>query len=229
MRHPWWLFDLDNTLHDASSAVFPYINQAMTHYVARRLDLSVEDASAVRHHYWQRYGATLLGLIKHHQINPYDFLYETHRFDDVSGKPLGDLANLVRGERGLRHLLNRLPGKKVLLTNAPKAYAKEVMHKLGIEKCFVAIHAVEDMRVHTRWRPKPDQLMIRRLLRRYSKSPRQAVLVDDTLGHLLAYERLGLKTVWFKRHVRAYTHQRGRLSLEVQSIHQLFNHWRKLL
>ena len=39
MRQPLWLFDLDNTLHDASSAIFPSINQAMTSYVARHLNL----------------------------------------------------------------------------------------------------------------------------------------------------------------------------------------------
>ena len=32
-----WLFDLDNTLHDASHAIFPAINRLMTAYVARVL------------------------------------------------------------------------------------------------------------------------------------------------------------------------------------------------
>jgi putative hydrolase of the HAD superfamily len=46
--HPLWLFDLDNTLHDASGAIFPYINHAMTNYVARHLKLSLDDASKIR-------------------------------------------------------------------------------------------------------------------------------------------------------------------------------------
>ena len=90
MRRPLWFFDLDNTLHDASSDIFPYINDAMTSFVARRLHLDREAASQVRNRYWQQYGATLLGLVKHHAIDPHEFLYETHRFDELSGSHLDD-------------------------------------------------------------------------------------------------------------------------------------------
>jgi FMN phosphatase YigB (HAD superfamily) len=71
-------------------------------------------------------------------------------------------------------------------------------------------------------------LMIKRLLNKYRCAPQRAILVDDTLGHLLEYSKLGIKTVWFKRHVRAYTQNRGSVSLEVQSIHHLFKSWQKL-
>jgi putative hydrolase of the HAD superfamily len=228
MRHPLWLFDLDNTLHDASSVIFPYINQSMTAYVARRLELSQQEAGQVREAYWRQYGATLLGLVRHHQINPHEFLRETHQFNEVSGQHLHDLAHIVSGEKSLRLILNRLPGKKVLLTNAPKAYAKKVMKELGIQGCFHAVEAIEDMVIHQKWRPKPDALMLRKVLQKYRVAPTQAILVDDTLGHLLEYSNLGLKTVWFKRHVRTHTHNRGRVSLEVQSIHQLFKRWQKI-
>ncbi len=228
MRHPLWLFDLDNTLHNASDAIFPYINQAMTSYVARRLNVDPAYASEIRNKYWKQYGATLLGLVKHHDIDPHEFLFETHRFDEQTGAHLEDLSDLVRGERGLRQILNRLPGRKILLTNAPYVYARKVTKELGIQGCFDAIEAIEDMEVHQQWRPKPDHLMIRKLLRKYRCAPQNAVLVDDTLGHLLEYSKIGIKTVWFKRHVRTYTHNRASLCLEVQSIHQLFNSWQKL-
>lgn len=227
MRPPLWLFDLDNTLHDASSHIFPYINQAMTAYVARQLQINSEQASQVRDSYWRRYGATLLGLVRHHQVNPHEFLKDTHRFDERTGQHLGDLADVVRGEKSLRKTLNRLPGRKILLTNAPRSYALKVMKELGLEKCFFAIEAVENMRVHNRWRPKPDQLMLRRVLKKYRAAPKRAVLVDDTLGHLLEYSKLGIRTVWFKRYIKAFTHKRSCISLEVQSINQLSKHWQR--
>lgn len=228
MRQPLWLFDLDNTLHDASSAIFPSINHAMTSYVARHLNLDPQAASQLRDHYWRMYGATLLGLVKHHGVDPHHFLHETHLFNEISGKHLQDLAGMVRGEKGLRQILNRLPGEKILLTNAPKSYALKVLKELGLIGCFKAIEAIEDMELHQQWRPKPDHLMFKRLLNKYRCAPQRAILVDDTLGHLLEYSKLGIKTVWFKRHVRAYTQNRGRISLEVQSIHHLFNSWQKL-
>ena len=63
-----WLFDLDNTLHNASHAAFRGIDRAMTDYIVRELEVSANDADGMRRHYWQRYGATLLGLVRHHGV-----------------------------------------------------------------------------------------------------------------------------------------------------------------
>ena len=63
-RAPTWLFDLDNTLHDASHAVFGPASAAMGVYIQQHLGLSEAEAGALRQSYWRRYGATLLGLLK---------------------------------------------------------------------------------------------------------------------------------------------------------------------
>jgi len=116
MPAPIWLFDLDNTLHNASHAIFPAINANMNAYMAKVLgeDGQPADAAivnAARLTYWKRYGATLLGMVKHHGVRMDDFLREAHLFDDLS--------SMIRAERGLAKLLKRLPGRKILLTNAP--------------------------------------------------------------------------------------------------------------
>ena len=74
-----WLFDLDNTLHDASHAAFGEIHVAMTDYMVRHLELPHDEAWALRQHYWKHYGATLLGLVRHHGVKTAHFLAETHR------------------------------------------------------------------------------------------------------------------------------------------------------
>src|SRR5215218_4218470 len=89
MSKPVWLFDLDNTLHNASHAIFPAINANMNAYMARVLgqgDTPADPATvnAARLAYWKRYGATLLGMVRHHQVKMDDFLREAHRFDDLS-------------------------------------------------------------------------------------------------------------------------------------------------
>src|SRR5512146_3193168 len=114
-RRPVWLFDLDNTLHDASPHIFPHINRSMTGYVAEALGLSPEEASRVRVDYWQRYGATLTGMVRHHGTDPRHFLWHTHQFPD--------LGRMVVFERGLAAMLRRLPGRKLLFSNAPAHYA----------------------------------------------------------------------------------------------------------
>ena len=59
---PVWLFDLDNTLHNASPHIFPHINRSMTRYLEQHLGLTLDEANALRMQYWHRYGATMLGL-----------------------------------------------------------------------------------------------------------------------------------------------------------------------
>jgi putative hydrolase of the HAD superfamily len=227
---PVWLFDLDNTLHDAGHAIFPHLNQSMTHYIAQHLALDHAAASALRMHYWQRYGATLLGLLRHHAIDANHFLHHTHQFDDLAG--------MVRAERGLRHLLARLPGRKVLLTNAPQHYAGQVMQHLGIDRHFQRSYAVEQMRLFGRYRPKPSRAMLRAIVRRERVRPQRCILVEDTLENLRSAKACGMATVWVTRLVRADAaglQQKNRpqnrphyVDLKIQSVSALSQRWRAL-
>lgn len=196
---PVWLFDLDNTLHDASHAIFPAISANMNTYIARVLGDGTTPATqaqvdAARLGYWKRYGATLLGMIRHHGVSAADFLHVTH--------DLGALDKLVRAEKGLGTLLRRLPGRKILLTNAPTRYSTDVMRHLGLSRHFAHHVAIEHMHVHRQLRPKPSGLMLRRLLRKHGVAARRCILVEDTLANLKSASRLGLRTVWVTQYLR---------------------------
>ena len=199
LRAPVWLFDLDNTLHDASYAIFPAISANMNIYIARVLGENGMPANqaavdAARLGYWKRYGATLLGMIRHHGVSAADFLHMTH--------DLGALDKLVRAEKGLGTLLRRLPGRKILLTNAPTRYSTDVMRHLGLSRHFAHNVAIEHMHVHRQLRPKPSSLMLRRLLRKHGVAARRCILVEDTLANLKSASRLGLRTVWVTQYLR---------------------------
>lgn len=186
-----WIFDLDNTLHNASRHAFPIINHSMTCYIAERLSLSHEDASALRQRYWHRYGATLLGLIRHHpDIDPYHFLHASH--------PLEDITREIHPMPGLHRTLQRIGGKKVLFTNSPTAYAIALLEALEITDCFDAVFSVEDVHL----KPKPLIAAYRTLVHRLQLNPRHCVMVEDTCTNLLPAKRLGMKTVWLRRTAR---------------------------
>ncbi len=190
-----WFFDLDNTLHDAGSAVFPEMNAAMTDYIGRCLGLPAPEADALRVRYWHQYGSTLLGLMRHHQVRPRHFLQETHRFAGLEAR--------VRGHaRDIAHL-RRLAGMRLLLTNAPEAYARRVLRALGIESCFDALIPIESMRMFGQWRPKPDRRLFLHLPARLKINPRRCVLVEDTLEHQKSARSAGWRTVWMQRWAKA--------------------------
>jgi putative hydrolase of the HAD superfamily len=179
-----WLFDLDNTLHNASPHIFPHINRAMTAYIGEHLGVDEAEAARIRQDYWQRYGATLLGLMRHHGTDPQHFLWHTHQFPN--------LAPMLVVERGLRAMLRRLPGRKVVFSNAPLHYTEAVLELTGIAGCFDAVYSVERLR----FQPKPAPAGFRHLLRAERLNPRNCIMVEDTLPTLETAKRLGMKTVW---------------------------------
>lgn len=189
-----WLFDLDDTLHDAAAASMPGINAAMTAYVQRELKLTRDQADALRRQYWRRYGATLLGLVRHHGVQAAHFLHDTHR--------LPGLEQRVSGHRHDFAAIRRLAGTRLILTNAPRAYALRVLGALRIEHLFDAVLSIEDMAMFGHLRPKPDTRMLRSIAARLKVPPSRCVLVEDTLQHQKAAFSIGMRTAWMQRWVR---------------------------
>jgi putative hydrolase of the HAD superfamily len=155
---------------------------------------SEDVVNAARTMYWRRYGATTLGLVKHHGVQAAHFLDQTHRFDDLN--------SMIRAERGLRQLLRRLPGRKILLTNAPHRYSSMVLRHMGLQRHFSQHIAIESMRVHRQLRPKPSRLMLRNLMRKQGVSARHCILVEDTLANLRTAHSLGMRTAWVTQYLK---------------------------
>jgi putative hydrolase of the HAD superfamily len=179
-----WIFDLDNTLHDARAAIFPAMHEQMNAYLRRNFGLDDEGANTMRRFFWERYGTTLKGLVRHYGHDPRRFIRETHQFPELSAQ--------VVGENALRHALARLGGRRLVFSNAPRHYVEEVLGALGVRRYFDAVYTIES----TRYRPKPAFQGFRVLLRAHDLEPHRCALIDDQLENLRAARRLGMSTVW---------------------------------
>ena len=188
-----WIFDLDNTLHDARARIFPAMHQQINAYLRRAFAVDEDGANAMRTHFWQRYGTTLNGLMRHHGTDPRHFLAETHVFPE--------LADMVVSENALHHALARLGGRKLMYSNAPRHYVEGVLRALGVGRFFDAVYTIED----ARYRGKPALHGFHLLLRKHDLDPHRCAFVDDALDNLRTAHRLGMSTVWvspLKRRVR---------------------------
>jgi putative hydrolase of the HAD superfamily len=185
-----WIFDLDDTLHDASTHIFPHINRAMTQYLMTYLQLDEAQANHLRSHYWQRYGATLHGLMRHHGTDPLHFLHHTHQFPQ--------LEQMVLKSRGLRSALKRLQGEKVVFTNAPMDYAEQVLRLLNIRDLFSRVFSIESVR----FQAKPAIGGFMRLLRGMNVEAHRCIMVEDNLPALKTAKRMGMKTVYINPRIR---------------------------
>ena len=179
-----WIFDLDDTLHNASAHIFPVMNRAMTQFIMDELNMDESDAQHLRQHYWKIYGATLKGLMRHHNVNPHHFLKSTHAFMDQ--------PNMVIQVKQLRHLLQNLHGRKCVFTNAPREYAMRVLSLMGIADCFELVFSVESTKFHA----KPSIRGFQMLLKTLNAHPKNCIMLEDNLPALMTAKRLGMKTIW---------------------------------
>ena len=179
-----WIFDLDNTLHDARSRIFPAMHDQINAFLRREFDVDEAGANSMREHFWRTYGTTLEGLWRHHAVHPRRFLAETHVFPE--------LADMVVRENALKHALGRLGGTKLVFSNAPRHYVEQVLQAIGLKRYFDAVYTIED----ARYRGKPSLHGFHFLLRKHNLDPHRCAFVDDMLENLRTAHRLGMSTVW---------------------------------
>lgn len=177
-----WLFDLDNTLYDANTGVFDRMMDRINLFVAGHLQISEEEASALRRTYWERYGTTLRGMMEEHSINPDVFLWYTHDID-ISYVPQCPITT---------EYLGRLPGRKIVYTNAAREFAERMTTHLGIRHHFDAIFSIED----AKYISKPEIDSYHNLIKNFDFDPKRAVMFEDTHVNLKTAADLGMTTVW---------------------------------
>ena len=177
-----WIFDLDNTLHDAQKKIFPIINQKINRYISETIKINFVESDKLRQKYWEKYGATLEGLIKHHKINPVEFLAKTHTIDNF--------AELVVPMPDLIKVLSSISGQKILYTNAPRNYTKKVLEICQIEDFFDGIFSIEDSSFIAKPNPKSMKLFLD-----YYKI-KKGYFVDDVKENLKTASQFGISTIW---------------------------------
>lgn len=174
-----WVFDLDNTLYPAR-ALYDEIGERMTRYIARKTGLEAEGALEIRERYFHQYGATVVGLVRHHGIDARDFLLDVHEADH----------SVLEPDPELRALIAALPGRRIIFTNGGGGHAQRVLDSLNLHDLFDQVFDIED----AEFTPKPQHACYERLLLGCNIEARGAILVEDTLRNLEPAHELGFVT-----------------------------------
>lgn len=176
-----WVFDLDNTLYPPSARLFDQIEVLMTRYVMDALNVPHAEANHLRDFYWRKYGTTLAGLMREHDIDPAPYL------DDVHDIELGHLEH----DKALRSHLNALPGRKIIYTNGPQIHAERVTEARGLGGVFDAMYGVE----HADFHPKPERRAFERIFSQDGVNTAEAAMFEDDPRNLLVPHAMDMKTV----------------------------------
>ena len=86
----------------------------------------------------------------------------------------------------------RLPGRKLVFTNADAPYAERVLGRLGLSASFEAVHDIHAMDL----RPKPQASAYAGLCAAFGIDPVTALFAEDMARNLAPAKAIGMTTVW---------------------------------
>jgi putative hydrolase of the HAD superfamily len=176
-----WLFDLDDTLYPADSGLMAEIEQRMTAFVMRATGLPRDAAYRLQKDYLVEHGVTLLGLMKHHGVDPAEF---ADAYLDIE---LGALAH----DPALTAAIAALPGRRLVFTNADARHAERVLAHLGLAPLFDDVFHIASFD----YTPKPDPAAFRRMCAEHGVEPAATCFFEDSERNLKPAAELGMTTV----------------------------------
>ena len=176
-----WIFDLDNTLYPSEARVWPQVDERITLYIMGLFGLDGLSARALQKFFYHRYGTTLRALMNEYGVDEDEFLDFAHDIDH-SGIELNPL---------LGEAIEKLPGRKLILTNGSRKHAETVAMKLGIYDHFEDVFDI----VAADYVPKPDRRAYERFLDKHVVDPAKAAMFEDIAKNLVVPHDLGMTTI----------------------------------
>ncbi len=177
-----WLFDLDNTLYPPSSRLFDQVDRRIKAFVQDFLSLDLEAAHRLQKEYFLEFGTTMRGLMTNHGMEPEGYLDYVH---DIDLSPIAPAP-------ALDATLDRLPGRKLIFTNASTPYAERVLDRLGLRRHFETIFDI----AAADYEGKPYPSAYDKLIAQHGIAPESSVFIDDIARNLEPAAALGITTVW---------------------------------
>src|SRR6185312_14373436 len=176
-----WVFDLDNTLYPHHLNLWQQVDDRIRSYIADFLKIGKDEAFRVQKDYYRRYGTSMRGMMTEHGVNPDEYLAYVHHIDHSPLEPNPALGAAIQ----------RLPGRKLILTNGTRKHADAVMRRLDIHSHFEGVFGI----VEAELEPKPSAKTYDRFLARHGVDPTRSAMFEDLARNLSVPHALGMTTV----------------------------------
>jgi putative hydrolase of the HAD superfamily len=176
-----WIFDLDNTLYPHHLNLWQQVDERIRRYIADYLKITHEEAFRVQKDYYKRFGTSMRGLMTLHDMQPDDFLEFVHQIDHSPLEPNAALGAAIE----------KLPGRKLILTNGTRRHADAVLARLELDRHFDGVFDI----VAAELEPKPSPHTYDRFLKLHNVDAERSAMFEDLARNLAVPHALGMTTV----------------------------------
>lgn len=181
-------FDLDDTLYPAQSGLWSNIRERINLYMRDRLGIPADEVSDMRQKYLEQYGTTLRGLCNHHSVDIGDFL------DFVHDLPLREY---IQPAPELRAVIEALPARKFIFSNADHKHVQRVLGVLGLDGCFDGVLDILQMWPHCKPMPITFEMALKMA---GDPDPCHCAMIDDMPKNVSAAQAHGMFSVLYGPH-----------------------------
>ena len=183
MRFNTIFFDLDETLYPPSSGLWSAIRERINAYMHERMGIPPEQIGVLREQYFREYGTTLRGLQSNYTVDMDEYLAFVHNVP---------LEAHLNPDPELRGVIESLPARKFIFTNADSHHANRVLDVLGLQGLFDGILDVHTLAPYCKPMPESFELALQAA---GSPDPHTCALLDDQARITRAARSLGLYTI----------------------------------
>lgn len=176
-----WVFDLDNTLYPHSVDIWQQVNDLIRGYIENFLKVPPEEATRIQKDYYLRYGTSMRGMMAEHNMPHEEYLEAVHKIDH----------SLIAPNPRLGAAIEKLPGRKLILTNGTRKHADAVVARLGLHTHFEDTFDI----IAADLEPKPAQQTYEKFLKLHNVAPERAAMFEDLARNLEVPHALGMTTV----------------------------------
>ena len=176
-----WVFDLDNTLYPHNMAIWQQVNDLIRGYIAKYLNVAPDEATRIQKDYYLRYGTSMRGMMAEHNMPHEEYLEAVHDIDH----------SVIEPNPALGSAIEKLPGRKLILTNGTRKHADAVVARLELHGHFEDTFDI----VAADLEPKPARETYEKFLRLHNVVPERAAMFEDLARNLEVPHAMGMTTV----------------------------------
>ncbi|KCZ80597.1 pyrimidine 5'-nucleotidase [Anncaliia algerae PRA339] len=175
-----YIFDIDETLYPSNKIIKMNRFEELNCF-SDVIGMPKEDRISLYREYEEKYGTVIGGILANYDLTEKDYEILINKVENIKVDLIEDAL--------LKNMLSKIEGTMICLTNGEKAYAKEVLSRLGLEELFEKVICCNYLKKYFLCKPQEEVYEI--LERFFNITGKNIYFFDDKRLNLHIPEKKG--------------------------------------